>query len=68
MCYELDFVAVTFICDHPDIRAISFVGSDRAVSVTSIVFLTGFLAALLLAASGPYTQCPIKTSPFLFLE
>ena len=22
--------AVTFICDHPDIRAISFVGSDQA--------------------------------------
>ena len=25
--------AVNFICDHPDIRAISFVGSDQAVSV-----------------------------------
>lgn len=24
--------AVNFICDHPDIRAISFVGSDQAVS------------------------------------
>jgi malonate-semialdehyde dehydrogenase (acetylating)/methylmalonate-semialdehyde dehydrogenase len=24
--------AVTFICDHPDIRAISFVGSDQAVT------------------------------------
>lgn len=23
---------VDFICDHPDIRAISFVGSDQAVS------------------------------------
>ena len=28
------FAAVTFICDHPDIRAISFVGSDTAVSVS----------------------------------
>lgn len=25
--------AVDFICDHPDIRAISFVGSDQAVSI-----------------------------------
>lgn len=25
--------AVDFICDHPDIRAISFVGSDIAVSL-----------------------------------
>lgn len=24
--------AVNFICDHPDIKAISFVGSDAAVS------------------------------------
>lgn len=24
--------AVNFICDHPDIKAISFVGSDQAVS------------------------------------
>lgn len=34
---------MTFICDHPDIQAISFVGSDRAVrfrflsSVTAVV-------------------------------
>ena len=27
--------AVNFICDHPDIKAISFVGSDQAVSHTS---------------------------------
>lgn len=27
--------AVNFICDHPDIRAISFVGSDTAVSQQS---------------------------------
>jgi len=26
--------AVTFVCDHPDIQAISFVGSDQAVSFT----------------------------------
>ena len=26
------FSAVNFICDHPDIKAISFVGSDQAVS------------------------------------
>lgn len=25
--------AVNFICDHPDIRAISFVGSDQAVNM-----------------------------------
>lgn len=25
--------AVNFICDNPDIKAISFVGSDRAVSM-----------------------------------
>lgn len=25
--------AVNFVCDHPDIKAISFVGSDQAVSV-----------------------------------
>ena len=25
--------AVNFICDHPDIRAVSFVGSDQAVSM-----------------------------------
>lgn len=25
--------AVDFICDHPDIKAISFVGSDQAVSI-----------------------------------
>ena len=24
--------AVDFICDHPDIKAISFVGSDQAVN------------------------------------
>jgi len=29
---SLVFLAVTFLCDHPDIQAISFVGSDRAVS------------------------------------
>jgi len=32
------FAAVTFICDHPDIRAISFVGSDRAVRLTDYLF------------------------------
>lgn len=26
--------AVNFICDHPSIRAISFVGSDQAVSIS----------------------------------
>ena len=31
--FFLYFVAVRFICEHPDIRAISFVGSDQAVSV-----------------------------------
>lgn len=25
--------AVNFICDHPEIKAISFVGSDQAVSI-----------------------------------
>lgn len=29
--------AVDFICDHPDIRAISFVGSDQAVSFKTIL-------------------------------
>lgn len=29
ICYFL-FKAVNFICDHPDIRAISFVGSNQA--------------------------------------
>ena len=27
--------SVNFICDHPDIRAISFVGSNQAVSLSS---------------------------------
>ena len=26
--------AVNFICDHPSIQAISFVGSDQAVSIS----------------------------------
>jgi acyl-CoA reductase-like NAD-dependent aldehyde dehydrogenase len=26
--------AVDFICDHPDIKAISFVGSDQAVKLS----------------------------------
>lgn len=26
------YLAVRFICEHPDIQAISFVGSDKAVS------------------------------------
>ncbi len=30
--------AVDFICDHPDIKAISFVGSDNAVSGSKIAF------------------------------
>jgi acyl-CoA reductase-like NAD-dependent aldehyde dehydrogenase len=29
----MSFPAVNFICDHPDIKAISFVGSDQAVSM-----------------------------------
>lgn len=29
--------AVDFICDHPYIRAISFVGSDQAVSVKFLI-------------------------------
>ena len=43
--------AVNFICDHPSIRAISFVGSDQAVSnnnlssVTSIQFNNGLSSA-----------------------
>jgi malonate-semialdehyde dehydrogenase (acetylating)/methylmalonate-semialdehyde dehydrogenase len=28
--------AVNFICDHPDIKAVSFVGSDQAVCILSI--------------------------------
>lgn len=28
--------AVNFICDHPDIKAISFVGSDQAVSTVKV--------------------------------
>ena len=32
----ISIVAVTFICDNPAIKAISFVGSDNAVS-TSIL-------------------------------
>lgn len=32
--------AVNFICDHPDIRAISFVGSDQAVSRPNCIFST----------------------------
>ena len=31
--------AVNFICDHPDIKAISFVGSDRAVRLRSFSLL-----------------------------
>ena len=31
-------LAVTFICDHPDIRAISFVGSDQAVCLILSTF------------------------------
>lgn len=27
-------LAVRFICENPDIKAISFVGSDRAVSIS----------------------------------
>lgn len=30
--------AVTFICEHPDIKAISFVGSDQAVSLEFWIF------------------------------
>jgi len=30
--------AVNFICDHPDIRAISFVGSDQAVRYSISLF------------------------------
>lgn len=29
--------AVNFICDHPDIKAISFVGSDQAVSLIILI-------------------------------
>ena len=28
-CDNAEFLAVDFVCDHPSIRAISFVGSDR---------------------------------------
>lgn len=31
--------AVNFICDHPDIKAISFVGSDIAVNIIIIVII-----------------------------
>ena len=37
------FTAVTFICDHPDIRAISFVGSDTAVRIPLVSFETDSL-------------------------
>lgn len=30
--------AVNFICDHPDIKAISFVGSDVAVNKLNLVY------------------------------
>lgn len=33
MMNEFLCLAVNFICDNPDIKAISFVGSDQAVSV-----------------------------------
>ena len=41
------FVAVTFICDHPDIQAISFVGSDRAVSFSFLSSVTSVVYTLL---------------------
>lgn len=35
--------AVNFICDNPHIRAISFVGSDQAVSLSNIIPKCSFL-------------------------
>jgi acyl-CoA reductase-like NAD-dependent aldehyde dehydrogenase len=48
--------AVNFICDHPDIKAISFVGSDTAVSKCGMYYV--HLAAKLQVLSSqilPFT-------------
>jgi len=47
-----DIAAVTFICDHPDIRAISFVGSDRAVSYFFTSLLMLYLSANTVTAAA----------------
>jgi len=58
------FVAVTFICDHPDIQAISFVGSDRAVSF-SFLFGGTYVVYMLLDKSLKVFKFSIESSKAL---
>ena len=47
-CAVLFVSAVNFICDNPAIRAISFVGSDQAVSAKHLPFSVCFVSQLLM--------------------